>query len=117
MLSRLRHPHRFSPTCNRFLLMVIALPNRHGGVSRRPIGRGQYEEAENAAGTGWNEVKLILSPCKRGCAPSKPARRYLRPMHFHRLYIRGESALGREHRERISHELDTGLRAQRGLDK
>lgn len=94
--------------------MVIALPDRNGGCFH-PIadqaGRGhEAQEAENATG-GWNEVKLILSPCKRGCAPSKPDRRYLRPMHFHRLYVQGRSALGREHRERISHELDIRLRA------
>lgn len=95
--------------------MVIAFPDRHGGVSiPSPIepaaagGQHEAKEAENAA-RGWNEVKLILSPCKRGCAPSKPDRRYLRPMHFHRLYVQGGSALGREHHERISHELDIGL--------
>jgi len=101
--------------------MVIASPDRQGRISipsPMETERGQHEaqEAENTSG-GWNEVKLILSPCKRGCAPSKPDRRYLRPMHFHRLYVRGGSALGREHRERISHELDIGLRAQHGLDK
>lgn len=64
-------------------------------------------------GGGRNEVKLILSPCKRARASSKPDRRYLRPMHFHRLLRSGleARALAREHCGRISHELD--MRAAR----